>query len=44
MQLRVSTKHGPRPWDHGPIILVPQIHWGIISLSDRSELIFHKHS
>ena len=32
------------PWDHGPLILVPQIHWGVISFSDRSDSIFRKHS
>jgi hypothetical protein len=40
----VPTKHGPRSVGHGPIMLVPQIHWGAISFSDRSDSIFRKHS
>jgi len=40
----VPTKLGPRSVDHGPIMLVPQIHWGAISFSDRSDSIFRKHS
>lgn len=40
----VPTKHGPRSLGHGPIMSVPQIHWGAISFSDRSDSIFRKHS
>jgi hypothetical protein len=43
-RLGLPPKQGPRPWDHGPLILVPQTHWGAISFSDRSDSIFRKHS